>query len=333
MADDHDNSGERGGGPGGAAGALLRSMRPAHWVKNAFVAAPILFAMPEGRFGQVWAWGQCAMAVVSFCLVSSAIYLINDVCDRRQDRAHPIKRLRPVASGRLSRAGALVAAAAVGGAGVAAAALAALRAHDPAAPLHGLGVLVWVGAYVVMNLLYSLWLKARPVVDVIVIALGFVLRAMAGADAIAAPISPWLAVCTFTLCLFVALTKRRSELAALPDAAEAAPAGRWYDTRDIEHMLTVSAALAILTYSLYCLAPRTIDRIHSAHMVWTIPLVTYGMFRFNHVTRQAAGRDPVAVLLCDKAMWAVLVAYVVLTGLILAFGGHPAVRGILDVKA
>lgn len=302
-----------------------------HWIKNTFVAAPILFA---GRFGEIDAWLQCLSAIAAFCLLSSGIYLINDVCDRRLDVAHPLKRNRPVASGRLSPAGAVVAAILLVLAGFAIVAAVEFQIFDPDVSLHGMGLAVWTVSYVVLNLLYSFWLKTKSIIDVIIVALGFVLRAMAGAAAIAAPISPWLVVCTFTLCLFIALTKRRSEISTLPaEKAEATRAvNQTYDYIVIEHMLTVSTALAIITYSLYCLAPRTVSRFGSAHMVWTIPLVVYGIFRFYRLTKFSRRDDPVSVLLRDKVMWVIMAVYAVMSGVILKYGSHPSVRSVLDFE-
>ncbi|MDY6914395.1 MAG: UbiA prenyltransferase family protein [Planctomycetota bacterium] len=314
-------------------GAIFEAMRLPHWIKNAFVVAPILFA---GRFNDLGAWGLSLAAVAAFCLLSSAAYLINDVCDRKNDRAHPLKRHRPVAEGRLSPtaaggAGVLLAA---GGLGIAVAVAAV--GYDPAAALGGLGLVVWAGGYLLLNLLYSFWLKSHAVVDVIAVAMCFVLRAMAGAAAICVPVSPWLVVCTFSLCLFIALAKRRSELIELDAGCvgTSRPLGRSYDRRDLDYMLTVSTGLAILTYSLYCLAPRTVSQsnIGSAHMVWTIPLVVYGMFRYHRLTQQPGGGDPVSLLLRDRAMWAVLIVYVALASLIVRYGAHPSVRAVLDVE-
>jgi len=321
------------GGPTGpsGAGALLEALRVSHWIKNAFVVAPILFA---GRIADPRAWGECLGALVGFCLLSSSTYLFNDVCDRQSDQAHPSKRLRPVASGRLSPAAALVASAVLLAAGMGILVGVAVSGYDPDQPLMGMGLMLWSGSYVALNVLYSLWLKQFVVVDVILLSFGFVLRAMAGAAAIVVPISPWLVVCTFTLCLFIALTKRRSEINDLSaDAAGGArPANVRYDRQDIEHMLTVSAALAILTYSLYCLAPGTVRRMHSAHLVWTIPLVIYGIFRYGRITRRAGRDDPVKVLVRDRIMWIVVGAYAAATALIIRFGGHPMVRDVLDAE-
>ena len=189
MPEGSGDPGPSSGGAGGTLGAIVEAMRPTHWVKNAFVVAPIIFA---NRIGSLAAWGLCAAGVGAFCLLSSSVYLINDVCDRRGDRVHPSKRNRPVASGRLSPGAALVAAivlAAVG-LGIAAAVCGQYRVDGMA--LHGWGLLVWAAAYFALNLAYSTWLKRKIIVDVIIVALGFVLRAMAGAAAIGVPVSPWL---------------------------------------------------------------------------------------------------------------------------------------------
>jgi len=322
-----------GAGPRGLV-ALIEAMRPAHWVKNGFVFAAILFS---GRFDEATAWMLSLGAAISFCLLSSGVYLINDVCDRRRDLAHPSKRFRAVASGRLPAGMAMVIGSAllVGGMAVAAGVVSATpegfwRGPSAHAPLAGWGVVVWAAAYVVLNALYSFWLKQHPIVDVISVAMGFVLRAMAGAAAIAVPISPWLVICTFSLCLFIALTKRRAEIVDLPgkESASARRVNAVYSRVGLDVMLTVAAAMALLTYTLYSLAPGTVQRLGSAHMVWTVPVVVYGLFRFNHLSRSNDG-DPVKVLIKDRAMWAVLAIYVLLVVLVVRYGGSEHIRSLL----
>jgi decaprenyl-phosphate phosphoribosyltransferase len=336
----NEASGNSQPGPrAGALSALVAAARPRQWVKNAFVVAPILFS---GRFVAWPAWVQCLAATASFCLLSSSIYLVNDICDRNADRLHPEKRRRPVASGRVSVSSAVTEAvvlALAGGAIVAAvvtlgrSAVVAALAYRMPQPLGGAGLAVWAGGYVALNLLYSFWLKKRAIIDVLVVAMGFVMRAMAGAAAIAVPISPWLVVCTFTLCLFIAVAKRRAETVEVPlwqaHAARQSHAG--YPLETIEHMLTVSASLAIITYSLYCVAPRTVTVVGSAHMIWTIPLVIYGTFRYYRRCHQPGGADIARALTADRIMWVVMVAYVLLVALIFTYGRSPAVRAILDV--
>lgn len=308
---------------------LVEAMRPVHWVKNTFVVAPILFA---GAYGQWAAWWRCLLAVAAFNLLSSGMYLVNDLCDLSSDRAHPDKRNRPLASGRLSPAVAGIAAILLLPAGLVLAVLPDVWPLHPNQPLGGMGTVVWAGTYLALNLLYSFWLKRYPVIDVILVALGFVLRAMAGAAAIAVPISPWLVICTFTLCLFLALTKRRGELTELADvqARHTRRANRGYRVEDLDFMVTVTTAVAMMSYCLYSLAPRTVSRLGSAHMIWTIPLVMYGLFRFVRVGRKIHKGDLVNVLLADKILWLVGLVYVALCALIIQFGGHDAVRTILD---
>jgi len=285
-----------GAGPRGLV-ALIEAMRPAHWVKNGFVFAAILFS---GRFDEATAWMLSLGAAISFCLLSSGVYLINDVCDRRRDLAHPSKRFRAVASGRLPAGMAMVIGSAllVGGMAVAAGVVSATpegfwRGPSAHAPLAGWGVVVW-------------------------------------AAAIAVPISPWLVICTFSLCLFIALTKRRAEIVDLPgkESASARRVNAVYSRVGLDVMLTVAAAMALLTYTLYSLAPGTVQRLGSAHMVWTVPVVVYGLFRFNHLSRSNDG-DPVKVLIKDRAMWAVLAIYVLLVVLVVRYGGSEHIRSLL----
>ena len=316
------------GGPRGL-GALVEALRPAHWIKNGLVAAALLFS---GRFTDGPSWVLTAAALVAFCLVSSAVYLFNDLCDRRADRLHPAKRLRPIASGRLAAAPAAVASGVLLAAGLGLVLAAEALAPWPQHLLGGQALLAWTAGYVVLQVLYSTWLKRIVFVDVLAVAMGFVLRAMAGAAAIVVPVSPWLVICTLSLCLFIAVTKRRSEVAEMAgrDAGAVRAVNLHYAARQIELLLTVATSMAILTYSLYCLAPRTIHRIGSAHMVWTVPLVIYGLLRYNRLTAGAGASDPVAVLVRDRVMWLVLAAFGLLSAAIVKLGSCPAVRDILD---
>jgi 4-hydroxybenzoate polyprenyltransferase len=311
--------------------ALLEAMRPRHWVKNAFVLAPLIFAR---RFDSPQAWALAGLAFAVFCLLSSAVYLVNDIVDRQADRAHPDKRNRPIAAGRLSVA--LAAVAAVVLVGFAAAFCLVLcvnqkAAHLTTAPLF----LLWAGAYLLQGLLYSLALKRVAVLDVILVAFGFVLRAMAGAAAIGVPTSPWLVLCTFTLCLYIALSKRRGEIEQLGEdvSAQARATNRSYDRTELDRMLTVSVGLAIMSYCLYCLSPRTVEAFGSANMIWTAPLVIYGMFRYDRVSRRRGRGDVVSVLMSDRTMWLVLLAYVLLAAAIIRYGAQSPLQNLLDVHA
>ncbi len=313
-------------------------MRPAQWTKNLFVLVALPFSGQWSAVDGLSSLGTCA----AFCLLSSCVYLINDLADRASDRLHPTKRFRPIASGELS-VGLAIAAALV--LLLASAAIIALIGYWLIHTANQSFVLerdeipgyvaarllaFWSASYFMLNLAYSLRLKQYAIMDVLIIATCFVLRAMAGAAAIAVIISPWLVVCTFTLCLFIALAKRRSEIAMLGDAAQSTRrANGFYTLVNIEHMLAVSAGLAIVTYTLYCLAQRTIAR-HSANLVWTIPLVIYGMFRYYCLALSADSQDVAKLLSRDKVMWLVVFLWMLAVVVVIRWGGSPLFKGILQ---
>ena len=316
--------------------ALLEAMRFEHWAKNVFVLAALAFSR---KWAYAEAWVLAGLMFLAFCLISSSVYIVNDIADRRSDRAHPHKRHRPIASGRLelpialSAAGVLALLAVI----LVAQNILLLRRSEYVPyphqlPLGGYAPALWLVLYLGLNLAYSFAFKRVPILDVLMVAVGFVLRAMAGAAAIAVPASPWLVLCTFTLCLFIALAKRRSELLQLGEQAVVArPAHRFYTPTNLEHMLTVSAALAVISYSLYSLDARTFgaERPASVHLIWTIPLVVYGMFRYYCLTLTCGTDDAVRLMLRDRVLWLVGAAWLTLVLAIQAWGAHPQLRGLL----
>ena len=308
--------------------ACLKAMRPSHWVKNLFLFVALPFS---ANLGNARAWAMAAAAFAGFCLLSSCIYVINDIADRDSDRRHPVKRNRPIASGQLGLGGAIALAMACLAGGAALIALVSSRLVAGGSAQSGYALAAWATLYVVLTLLYSLGLKQRPILDVLIVALGFVLRAMAGASAVSAIISPWLVVCTLMLCLFIAVAKRRSELVTLgtEDAGKTRRVHRFYTQANLEHMLSVSAGLAIVTYSLYCLAPMTVQHVGSAHLIWTIPLVVYGMFRYYCLTLNASGEDPARLLVHDKVMWIVGASWVLAVVAVIKWGCYPPIRDLL----
>lgn len=302
----------------------LAVMRPEHWIKNLLLFMAIPFAL---RTGDAESWLRCALGFAAFCLICSAIYIFNDILDRASDAAHPVKCLRPIASGALSvpaAAGEMVLL-------LAASVVISLPLAWP----------FWLTelAYVALMLLYSLVLKQHAIIDVIAIALGFVLRAMASAAALWVPSSAYLVLCTFMLCLFIALSKRRGEVQDLSVAAGDAGTGvapeltrrvnPFYTPQRTEHMLSVSAGLSIITYSLYCVSPQTAEHLGSRHLVWTVPLVVYAMFRFYCITARAGQADPVKVVLRDKVLWLAGLLWLLSVGLIIHFGKMEALRSLL----
>ena len=280
-----------------AAAGLAASLRPRQWTKNGALLAPLLFS---SRATDPESAARALAGVVAFCLVAGAVYLANDVVDRERDQLHPEKRLRPVASGALAPRAAAIAAALLAAGG-----LAVSAALGPA-------FLSCAAAYVALQAVYVAQLRERVLLDVFAIAAGFVLRVVAGAAAIAVPVSSWLHLCTMLLALFLALAKRRAEIVALSGAA---PRHRAilaeYSVALVDQLVAIVAAAAVLAYALYTLAPETVGRFGNERLRFTVPLVVFGIFRYLYlVHRRAAGGSPERVLFADRATQVNLLAYV-----------------------
>jgi 4-hydroxybenzoate polyprenyltransferase len=284
--------------------AFVRLARPQQWVKNVFVLLPLVFS---GHAGQLGAWGQALLATAAFCLASGAAYAHNDIRDRDVDRLHPRKRQRPLPAGQVSVAGAGVLAIALAVTGL----LMALQLNWPTAAM--------VGAYLMLQLVYSMGLKRKMLVDVMCIALGFVLRAVTGAVAIAVEPSPWLIICTFTLCLFIGFCKRRGELSTIGDS-EAAGHRRTlagYTPELLTHLITLSAGIAIMSFLLYSVSPETVDRFGSVYLAYTLPAVIYAICRMAMLSMWGRYDDPTDLFVRDRpfqittAAWTLAVLVIV----------------------
>jgi 4-hydroxybenzoate polyprenyltransferase len=271
----------------GTARALLLSMRPRQWPKNAVVLVGLVFARELGDPTQV---ARAVTAALLFCLLSGAVYLVNDLRDADKDRLHPTKRLRPIASGALAPSVAAVAAAAfvVGGLGAA-------FWLSPAFGAVALAYLALQGAYVA-------GLKDAVLLDVLLLAGGFVLRAVAGAVVVDVPISPWLYVCTLLLALFLALGKRRQELVLLAgEASDHRPALDHYTVPLLDQLLQVVTTSLLVAYMLYTFFAENLPRNRA--MMLTIPLVLYGLFRYLYLVHaRGEGGSPEEVLLRDRPL-------------------------------
>jgi 4-hydroxybenzoate polyprenyltransferase len=269
-------------------GAVLVSLRPRQWVKNLFVFAGLVFGQ---RLFTPAVWPALA-AFAIFCVLSGAIYLINDVADRDKDRLHPKKRERPIAAGRLSARVALGVAVVLVAVGLAAAA--ALST----------GVLIVSLAYVTLLAAYSAWLKHIVIVDVLTVAVGFVLRALAGTLAIDVAISGWLLICTVLVALFLALGKRRHEYLTLDgDAARHRPILAEYSAGLLDQMIAVVTASTVTAYALYTMSPETVAKFHTQLLPATLPFVLYGIFRYLYLLyRRRLGGNPSELFLNDRAL-------------------------------
>jgi 4-hydroxybenzoate polyprenyltransferase len=284
--------------------SLLVSLRPSQWTKNLILFAALLFGQ---RLFDPAAAAGAAQAFIIFCALSGVVYLINDVADRDADRRHPVKRNRPIARGALPVGTALGAAAVLGGAALVAAFW--LRME--------FGVLA--ASYVALLALYSGPLKQIVIIDVLTIAIGFVLRAAAGAVAIAVPVSPWLYVLTILLALFLALSKRRHEIVLLAGGAtDHRRILHEYSPYLLDQMISVVAASTLVAYAFYTVDPATIERFHSNLLGLTLPFPLYGIFRYLYLVHQkAGGGSPAEMLLTDRpllacvALWALIVAIII----------------------
>ncbi len=282
--------------------SLLLALRPRQWTKNLALFVGVVFA---GRLFTLPSFARSCVAFVVFCLASSCIYLLNDLLDLENDRQHPVKRLRPLASGRLPISWA------IGGIVVlllACVVLTTLLFFLPIAPLPDIFVPIGanvlfalsVAAYLLLMMLYSMHLKHVILLDVFIIAAGFVLRILAGAVVIPVSISPWLYLVTILLALFLALSKRRHELVLLQDAAGShRQILNEYNLPMLDQMITIVVSATLMAYSLYTFEGPTGNH----RLMVTIPLVLYGMFRYLYlVYKHKEGGSPEEVLLRDRHM-------------------------------
>lgn len=298
---------------------LLRSTRPRQWTKNLLVFAGYLFTLGEPREATA-AW-RALLAFCLFCIASGAVYLTNDILDASRDRHHPTKGKRPIASGLVpirtasGFAVVLVAAAVFGAFWLDYYGLALAGSHS-----HYFGLTLL--AYLFLTSAYSLKLKHLVIVDLFVIAAGFVIRAVAGAVVIDVSISPWLLLCTTLLALFLGLAKRRHELVTLErNATNHRKILDEYSIGFLDQMINITAATALMAYSLYTFAPFSKTASQHPYMMVTIPFVTYGIFRYLYLihTRNAGGQ-PELVLLEDKPLLINIILWAGVVALILKLG-------------
>lgn len=284
--------------------SLVRSLRPAQWTKNLIIFAGLIFGQRLLDPGAVLL-SIAAFAV--FCALSGVVYLVNDVADREADRRHPLKRYRPIASGEVPVRAALGLAAALGVGALVAAFL--LRFE--------FGLIS--AAYLGMLALYSGPLKHIVIIDVLTIAVGFVLRAAAGAIVLGVEIGHWLLIVTLLLALFLALSKRRHELVLLADGATShRPILQEYSPYLLDQMIAAVTASTLVAYAFSTISPEIIAKFGTDKLGLTFPFPLYGIFRYLYLVHQkAGGGSPADMLLTDRpllacvALWAVSVAVII----------------------
>ena len=284
--------------------SLVLSLRPSQWTKNLIIFGALGLSQ---RLLDVDAVLVSCAAFAIFCVLSGVVYLLNDIADREADRQHPLKRFRPIASGALPVPVAIGWALGLGLGGLAAAFW--LR------PIFG----VVATSYVLLLALYSWQLKHIVILDVLTIAIGFVMRAAAGAVAIAVPISHWLYVLTILLALFLALSKRRHELVLLANGATShRRILAEYSPYLLDQMIAVVSASTIVAYAFYTVSPDTVQKFGTDRLMLTLPFPLYGIFRYLYLVHlKEGGGSPADMLLTDKplllcvALWTVAVAIII----------------------
>ncbi len=282
---------------------IFKAMRPRQWTKNAFVFAALIF---DRQFFKVDALKNTILTFILFCLVSSSVYLINDIMDVNADRNHPIKKKRPIASGKLPIKLAVVISVIL------------LLISLVGSYFLSTGLMIIVAVYFILNLTYSKWLKHIPLIDVLVIAACFVLRVAAGVSVIQVErFSPWLYVVTTLLSLYIGFGKRRAELMVLvPDGSQShRKVLSGYSLDFVDQLITIVSATTIIAYSLYTFSAPNLPENHA--MMLTIPFVLYGIFRYLSLMKiDHRGGEPEELLLKDRplqitvALWAIAVMIV-----------------------
>lgn len=274
---------------------LATSLRPPQWVKNLFVLAALIFSQ---ELANLEAFKKTFFAFVIFILASGAVYLFNDLCDLKNDQNHPQKKNRPLACGKLK----------IVYAKIAAVLLATISLT--AAYLLSINFLAIIFIYLLLNILYSLLLKKIPILDLLIVTSGFVLRAVAGAEVISVSISPWLLVCTFFLALYITISKRLTEIFRKPDGI--------YHKDFLTIAFTASLIAAFSSYALYTVNEKVVAQFESFNLFLTIPLVAFGLLRYYYLilTKKKEG-DPSKLILTDGPIlisifsWAITVIWII----------------------
>ncbi len=288
-----------------AIGLYFELVRVKHWIKNLFVFTPLVFSLNLFSVGH---FTKSLIAFFSFCCVSSSVYIINDLFDRERDRRHPHKKKRPIASGDISTAAAITIS------------LFMLLLSIGLSMSLNIFVMLVIIVYLLMNLIYSAVLKHKVFFDVMIIATGFVLRIIAGTYAIDVHLSNWIVLATFFISLFLGFSKRRQEIVCNKQHSDQIPVLGYYNVKLLDFLILVSLTLTIMTYSLYIIRATTWDRFGTNKLIFTIPLVVYGLFRYLYVIfiKQKNG-DPVDIVLREKSILIDILLWIALVIVVLYF--------------
>jgi 4-hydroxybenzoate polyprenyltransferase len=294
--------------------AILQLVRPAQWMKNLVLFAAVLFSPAKVVLANPQVLVAAVEGFLAFCLVSGSVYALNDVLDLSADRNHPRKKNRPLPSGRISVAGAVTVAVVLAAAGL-------MWAFLISTPFGAIVV-----AYLITNLVYSAGLKRMVILDVLLLSAGFVYRAIGGVAIVEKflpdiYLSYWLILCAFLLSLFLALAKRRREIALLGDTAATHRASLAdYSLQLIDQVLAALTAATLVSYSLYTISDDTLAHYGTRDLFWTIPFVAYGLFRYLYlIYRRSEGGDPSSLLLRDRPTLINVLLWVLVSAVIVYF--------------
>jgi 4-hydroxybenzoate polyprenyltransferase len=267
---------------------LLISMRPKQWVKNVFIFAPMIFSLHMFQAAFI---KRSLLAFMLFSLITGGIYIFNDILDREKDRQHPEKKNRPIAAGRLPVASAGIFAAVM---------LAGVLALTAGINREFFYISLF---YAILNILYSMILKSIVIIDIMVIALGFVLRLMVGGAVNQIVLYPWILVCTFLLAIFLALIKRRQELLkiqSLHPEQLTRKTLKSYNISLLDQMISIATATTLISYIMYALSPDVQQKFHTTKLFYTVPFVIFGIFRYLFLSyAKGEGESPSEIIYTD----------------------------------
>jgi len=268
---------------------ILISLRPQQWIKNFFIFAAIIFSQ---NILNIQLLLKTVLAFVSFCILSSSFYILNDLKDIEEDKRHPLKSKRPLASGRLKKSYAILSFGALG-----------FLSFILAIAVNKYFFFIAL-FYFLLQVTYSFWLKHIVILDVFVVAAGFLIRVVAGGLAIKVTLSSWLLICTMLLALFLALGKRRHELVLLEgDASDHRPILKEYNPYFLDQLIAVVTASIVLAYCLYTISEETVAKFGTANLLFTVPFVLYGIFRYLYLIHQRhGGGTPETLIIKDKPL-------------------------------
>jgi 4-hydroxybenzoate polyprenyltransferase len=285
---------------------ILQTLRPRQWTKNVAIFAALVFSQ---RLFELKFLLDTILAFLLFCLLSGSVYILNDLIDLEQDKKHPQKSKRPLASGKLSPSVAIT----VGTIIMVVSIAASYRLSIP------FGMVAT--SYLILQIVYSFYLKHLVILDVFCVAAGFVLRVVGGAEVIQVPISSWLLICTILLSLFLAMSKRRHELILLEDnAVHHRKILYEYSPYFLDQMISVVTSSTVVAYALYTMSEETVKKFHTDNLKFTIPFVIYGIFRYLYLIHQKnEGGSPERILLTDKPIIINILLYGLVVGLVLYF--------------